>query len=320
MDKVSTTKEINNVDNISLTAYRIINIFKLLYEKPASDQEINDNLQDKITNSKPLSKDTIGIYINTLKAIGCNISRPKKNNNYKFELLDHPFKPNINTEEIKALFDIRKFIVSLDDWKLIIKTEKLITSIIKTLDTKKQEEFSYMKSNLFRGYSLNDKFELIDNLEKYCNNKKYVTFYYESAIGNEKLVSLVAEKLHYENDALYLWGFDISNEETRYYRVDKIKKITTLNIILPSYSINPIEIEYKLCGYASEMFNPSITDIIVSETQNEKIILSKINNSFKFFQDILTYGSECVILSPREIQQEHIKRLTMILKFYQGED
>ena len=89
---------------------------------------------------------------------------------------------------------------------------------------------------------------------------------------------------------------------------------------MPSYSAEAIKIKYKLSDYSAEMFTPSSTDIIVEEANNVKIITSQINNKFKFFQDILSYGSECIILEPLEIKEEHIKRLSNVLKYYTGEN
>lgn len=306
----------NNFDNISLTAYRIICILKFLYKNSASDADINSHLEKIIPDGRKLSQDTIGIYINTLKAIGCNISRPKKSNEFKYELLNHPFKPNLKQEEINALFNVRKFLSSLDDWRLIIETEKLVDKIINSLDVHKQEEFSFLHKKLFRGYSLKDKYNLVESIEEFCNQKKYITFLYESANSNKQYVSIIAKKLAFENDALYLWGFDILKNDIKYYRVDRIQELTSTNMPISNYNYCFTEVIYELKGFSSEMFVPTIDDEILKENKKIKLIKSNVYNKFKFFQDALSYGCECKIIEPLEFKSEHIQRLKRVLSCY----
>jgi len=102
-------------DNISITAFRIISMLNMLLQEPLSDDELNEKLQTNIQGSRNLSKDTICIYINTLRAIGCEISRPSKKNEYKYVLKTHPFKLIISNDEISTIIEVRKYISSLKD-------------------------------------------------------------------------------------------------------------------------------------------------------------------------------------------------------------
>lgn len=100
--------ELKDIDNISTTGYRIISIFKMLLNKPYSEDEINENLQEDVASCRKLSQDTICIYINTLRQIGCEISRPSKKNDFKYVLKSHPFSLTLAKEEAEGLINIRE--------------------------------------------------------------------------------------------------------------------------------------------------------------------------------------------------------------------
>ena len=117
------------INSISLTAYRAIKILKLLLEKPCSANEILDCLKNDIITCRSVSDDTIRASLNSLKAIGCKISRPKPANDYKYSLDDHPFKLKLTRSQIRILKNVRKFLLNQNDWRKVLELNRLYDRI-----------------------------------------------------------------------------------------------------------------------------------------------------------------------------------------------
>ena len=93
---------------ISTTGYRTLLVLKSLIQKSSTIDELVKIVQKNRYVNKSASKDTIRLDINTLKNAGCIIARPSKANNYKYELINHPFTLSVSNEELKLFNDIRE--------------------------------------------------------------------------------------------------------------------------------------------------------------------------------------------------------------------
>ena len=143
----------------------------MLVEEACSDKEINERLQQDIIGARSLSQDTICIYINTLRTLGCSISRPSKNNDYKYVLKSHPFKLKLDNDEVYTLVEVRKYISTLDDWRLMVNVDNLYNEIIDQLDSDQKKKFTQTMKNCLRDIEVTHKTQLISLLEKYCSKK-----------------------------------------------------------------------------------------------------------------------------------------------------
>lgn len=299
-------------DNISITAFRIITILNLLLTEPLNDEEINKKLAEKIEGSRYLSNDTICIYINTLRAIGCEISRPSKKNNYKYVLKYHPFKLNLSLDEINTILEIRKYISVQENWKLAVEIDYLFNQILNFISTESKKNFLSMKqTTLCREVNIDNILPEVNLLEKYCSDNRDLLIVYNSLNSGEKEIYLNAEKLTLENGSFYLWGFNYELNETLYLRLDRIKSMKVINICKGKQNSKFIEVLYRLSGNSALSFVPSENAIIIekNDADNELIVLAKVKNKFRFFQDMLYFGPDCTILSPEAVKKEFICKL-----------
>lgn len=306
-------------DNISVTAYRIISIFNMLLDGPCSDEKINEKLQEDIIGARTLSQDTIYIYINTLKALGYIITRPSKNNNYKYILKSHPFMLNFIDEEIATLVEIRRYLSNLDDWKLMVKADKLYNSIIENLNLENKKLFTQMLKDCLRNNETGQRTHLINLIEKYCDKKRTLMVNYVSPESGEKRIQIISDKLVYENGAFYLWGYSELGESL-YLRVDRIKEIEAVNIKTSRHDPKIFRVQYKLTGTQALIYNPADNETIVDKNENGVLIDAMIQSKFKFIQRILSYGSDCTIISPDNIKKEVITKLKSIINSYKNSD
>jgi len=310
-------QESKDFDSISVTALRIISILNLLLNEPLNDTEINLKLQDIIKGFRPLSKDTICIYINTLRAIGCEISRPTKNNGYKYTLKSHPFHMNFSRDELNSVIEVRKYISTLGNWKLAVEIDELFEQIYEQMSNESKKFFmTYKKSELCREIDVKNISPDITLLEKYCSENKNITLVYESPSSGCREINMSAEKLTLENGSMYIWGFCKTHNETIYLRLDRIKSIKLSHCCENRIKCKILDVKYKISKTSAFLCIPYEGDKIIRETEKEFLIQAKIANKFKFIQEILSYGYSCTILSPQSLRFEVIAKLNKMSEVY----
>ena len=306
-----------NLDNISITAFRILSILNILLKEPLSDDDINKKLQENIEGARNLSNDTICIYINTLRSLGCEILRPSKNTGYKYVLKTHPFKLNLSIDEINTIIEIRKYISTLGNWKLAVEIDDLFNQIFDTINSESKKIFlSVKKAVLCREVNIENILPELNLIEKYCAQNTDIMLIYNSPNSGEKEICLNAEKLTLENSSFYLWGYNYELDETLYLRLDRIKSIKVINIKGKSKSSKGFDVKYKLTGGSIFSFVPSESEKILEKNDTELIIQAKVKNKFKFIQNALSYGADCTVISPENIRKEMISKLKMMAEIY----
>lgn len=304
-------------DTVSLTAYRVIAIFNMLKNSPCTDNEISNALNDDTSLSRLLSKDSIWLYINTLKAIGCQVSRPTKINDYKYILKDHPFKINLTISEVKTLINIRKYINNLSDWRLSCNYDKFISAVCHLLDDETKDSIANINKHLIREVSYLDKCDLLVEIDKYCKKRASILIKYVSPSGNVYEINFLADFLKYENGAIYLWGYNLDTGDMQYLRVDRINSVKKIDIKNDSLIIKtPTTAKYKLFGVIVASHTPDEDERIIDEDDNSITVEANIKNKFKFFQKIMSFGDNCVILEPEELREELVKKLKLMSDIY----
>ncbi len=318
MQKKIHNQDFSELDNISLTALRIILIFDMLLKGPCTDKEINRKLQKEIKDGRELSKDTICIYLNTLRLLGCDISRPSKNNNYKYILTSHPYNLSLTEKEVQNLIELRKHVSTLCKWKTAVEIDELFDTLFKNSNqSTKKLFFSAKKIFLSREVSSEKFFQKVKQLDKYCKQSKTLTLIYKSPESGEKNIILTAEKITMENGAFYLWGYNEEKETSMYLRLDRIQSIKTVSLqenrVTPALNLKA---KYILKTGKEQNYFLTDEDRIVEKKEDAIIIESIITNKFRFFQKVLSYGSDCTILNPPEIKNEMTHNLSKILGIY----
>jgi predicted DNA-binding transcriptional regulator YafY len=317
MDSGSIKPKFSELDNISVTAFRIISIINMLLKNPHDEKEINEELVRQIEGSRELSKDTICIYLNTLRLLGCEISRPTKNSNYKYVMKTHPFKISLTKSEAETLIEIKKYISMLENWELSLDTYELYENLMKYFDTETRNLFAITKKNFMRKEVFTDTiFKDIKLLEKYCKQNKILTLLYDSPESGPKTIVVNAKKITFENGAVYLWGYNEKIKSDMYLRIDRILKIKSVSFnesqVIPNYFV----VKYKITGSGFFSFVISENESIIQKNSQEIIVKAQVTNKFKFIQKVLSYGSECSIIEPESFRQEILLKLTTMLQIY----
>lgn len=309
-------KPLKPIDNTSLTGYRLMAILCMLKERPHTDVEINDNLKKDINLSRSISKDSICLYVNTLRALGCQITRPSKKNGFNYILKDHPFKLNLNDQEIKSLIEVKKYVSNLSDLEISCNFDKFLNTVCNFLEEDNKKLIIKQCKIVSREIDYTLKTELIKELEYHCSKNSVISILYQSPSGNNSDIRLLTEYLKYDNGALYLWGYNIDIEETQYLRVDRIESVKELVIKDIEPIKQPLTVVFKLFGMFSTSYNPDENEKIIGRDSDSITIETKMKNRFLLIQKILSFGIDCEVIQPEELKNEIIKRLKSMVYLY----
>lgn len=294
------------------TGYRMLKILSLLIEKPCNYQSINKAFLEDFYLKKNVSDDMICMYINTLREIGCDISRPSKSNSFCYVLNSHPFDFKISKQESKVLETILKSLVKSTDWLLLLEVCEFFAKLKNICSP--ESDFSFLRIiSIF----LKLDFDLIKKLNYYCEKEKFIILEYSSPNSGLKEIGLRAQKISLENARLYLWGYNPELRELQYLRLDRVKKIKVISIKeTEAINENLTKALYKLLNQDIENFVPDESQKVLKIENGEIFIEEKIENRFAFIQKVLTYGEDCVVLEPLDIKEEIIFALREVLKIY----
>ena len=157
--------------------------------------------------------------------------------------------------------------------------------------------------------------EFITNLIDDCRqNKTLKLVYYNPADKESSEKEIAAERLVFQNDKVYLWGYDLSKKEAVTLNVKRIKKI--LSRVLGSGGV-----EFKKTSVTFFLKNYGVTDIDDNETVIETckdgvLIEGKYHNEFVAMQRILSFGADCTVRAPQEFREKVIQKLKDMRKIY----
>ena len=120
-----------------------------------------------------------------------------------------------------------------------------------------------------------------------------------------------------ESGKLYILRYNFKQQEMQYFRVDKILDIKKVGISNNEPILKKPIAVYKLKDELVKTFKIDENQTIISKKSNELIIEEQIINRFKFVQKILSYGTNCTLLSPQNIVDEIKLTLETLEQIYE---
>lgn len=297
---------------MSLTGYRTLVIFAALLESPKTNAEINDCLFNNQYIKERFSSDTLRIYINSLRAIGCEIRSANKSISKKYELLSHPFEYNPSKSQLKALYKLSKSgyeKIDVEDVILIDNFFNKLSGLIKNDATRD----SFYVNSILKGV---DK-TLVGELLAHCKKKNQITFLYNSPKSGVKEIEIVADKFSIKSNKLYLWGNNLTHMQYSYFLVDRITKICRINLKRTQEDCFPTKIIYELYN-RHEDYIPDANEKILEKTKDKFIIEITSKYKFSLMQKFLYLASDCKVIEPKEFQEELLIKLKLMEQSYES--
>lgn len=297
--------------NISITAYRAIKILMLLIEKPYSALELTDALKNDEITSRSTSDDTLRVTINSLKAVGCQITRPSLRNNYKYVLINHPFRINFTEKDFLLLNKIRKHFLSKNDWKTVLKLNDLYDKLanftgnekIKNIVNRKKP-FSGIKPEI-KELLLSG--EIVD---------KEVTMTYCKRGKKQETERIITDKIFCEAERIYIWAWNFKYNTYSYFKAENILKIHYADNIKEKPAKILYKAVYRVFGYEVKTFNRTEEERVLLSDENSITVEYSVINEFKFFQRLLSMGENFELMEPDFARKRLYDKLQNIEKRY----
>jgi predicted DNA-binding transcriptional regulator YafY len=295
----------NNVVNcnlMSLTGYRTLILLDALLESPKSLNELNECfLQNQYIKEK-FSSDTLRLYINSLRKIGCEITKASKSTKNKYILQSHPFTLDITRSQLLALSKIYKNIYTKLPLSEIITCENLFKKVSKIIGNPKA--IGYLKNlSVLKNIDM----DLLKTLMAYVRRKNEIDFLYNSPNSGDIEVCMETDKLALKSKKLYLCGYSSLHEDYAYLRVDRIKKILSVSLKSKEKETEVFKVIFSITS--KNEYVPLEDEIIISKSEDKYTIEKSAKSKFRLIQDMLFRINECEIIAPAEIKAEILQKL-----------
>ncbi len=282
---------------MSFTGFKSIYIFSLLLESPKSYHELQECLLNHEYLREKVSVDTLRIYLNSLRHIGCNVKRRTVNGVAKYYIESHTFNLKFNDKQIDSLIKVYKVIsrsIEVDD---LISLQQFFHKISEYIDNEvlieKLQEISPL-------HNIDKK--LLDDLIKYAENNNEIVIYYHSDNTGDKYITLLVDKLAINDGKLYVYGVNSEYQNYGSFLVSKILKITGVNLKNQTLTVPPIVVRYEYRKEKGENFEPLNYEKIV-ETKGDKLLVEMTSkNKFEMMQRIMYHSNKCKVLYPEDFK------------------
>lgn len=290
---------------MSFTGYKALLLFSLLTESPKSYNEICECFLNHPYLREKISIDTLRVYINSLKRIGCEVKRFRGEDKIsRYVITAHPFELKLTQEQIQSIIKVYKSIVKNMDVKELLSMEYFFEKIGSYI---KNEDFiaDIRKISMLRDI---DK-KLLEDLIDCCDKKEQIVISYNPPNSGQKDIELIADKIEVANGKMYLLGTGFEYMQYGSFLVSRIKEIKEIKIekTIPD-NLQEFRIIYTLEGNPDK-FNPADNERIIEKHNNYVVIEMKTSNDFLAKQKLLEYGPTCKVVAPEDFRNDFIKLL-----------
>lgn len=288
---------------MSFTGFKALLVFSMLLEGPKSFEEIQECLENHPYLNEKVSKDTIRVYINSLKRIGCEINRTRGDDKVsRYFITAHPFELKITEEQQNSIMKIYKNLVKNMDIQDLLYMDNFFEKIGSYI---KNEDFVFSLRKISPIKDIDKK--LLSDLLDCCEKKQQIVIRYNSPNSGEKNIEIVADKIDISNNKVYLYGFGFEYQEYGLFLVSRIKYISEIKFAKTIIdNKNNIKVVYEI---TYDNFKPNDNEKILKQDGNFYIVEADTNNSFLLKQRLLSFGPACKIIKPDEFKEEFIQIL-----------
>lgn len=298
-----------NPRQISLTGVRAIVILAMLSIKPCTFEELKDFLiQSNIVN-REYSIDTIRIDLNTLKYIGCEISKATKKTNNSYILRSNPFQLSISEDEAQILSKIYKGIYKNLSIDRLLEYDDLFEKITTLISDENIKEY-------LRGISILKGLDKKLIQELLADARKHTRLTISYLAGNTKDIEydITIEKLGFRSDKLYIYCYNHSIGKRTFLNFSRLKKVLVRQLRSDDIDTNDTIVEFNLNNYKDYVLETN--EEIVNTNGDMATVRGAYYTDFIALQRVLSFGPDCVVLSPEGIKTTLIEKLQSMREQY----
>lgn len=304
------TAERTELSQVSLTGMRALVLMGLLIVKPRSLEEIREEFINLRIMEKSHSNDILRIDLNTIRIMGCEVSRACKKTNFKYVLTKHPFELKVAEEEIETLKNVYNFATQKADLRTIMEYDELLKKIAFHICDDESKE-ALLGVSALRYYDI----KMIKDLIVDCKHNTTLDLMYKKPTNmNDVRKIVVAQELVYKNDKIYLYGYDLNKQESIVLHLRRITAIRARKLEKQNIESNQFKIRFVVKNILPEELEGN--EDIVNSSVDGYVVEGAYHNEFLATQRVLSLGSRCVVLEPVEFKNSVINKIKEMRKNY----
>ena len=296
---------------ISLTGMRALVLLGLLVKAPRSLEEIRTEFIKLNIMEEFHSDDILRIDLNTLRTMGCEITRSSAKTGYKYVLTSHPYLLNLDSEDINLIKKIYKKIKDNADIKNLLEYDALFKKIASFVKNEETKEALYGISVL-----KNFDIQMIEDLYENCSQERILKLIYKNPDTKEISEKEIAtERITFQNDKIYLYGIDLTKKERVMLNVKRIKKVIA-STFKNNIDVKKINTKFLINNFGISALETNET--IIEETENGFLVEGIYHNEFIATQRVLSFGANCTVIEPIDFRKRIIQKLKDMRNNYNG--
>lgn len=302
-------EERSELSQISLTGMRALVMLGLLIEAPRSLDEIREKLLECNIIEPTHSDDILRIDLNTLKLMGCEISRADARTNYKFVLSAHPFAIKITDEEVALLKKAYKKAKEHATISTLIEYDELFNKLAAHAMEQRTKE-QLLGISVLRSFDI----EFIKLLQESCKkHEALVLDYHKPSAKDKDRKCVVAQELVFQNDKIYLYGWDSDAKNSVILNIKRILSILS-HTKSDETEIKAFCVKFLLKHIDAEEIDDN--EKILESIEDGIIVTGRYHNEFIAMQRILSFGANAIVLEPQDFRANVIQKLKEMRKNY----
>jgi predicted DNA-binding transcriptional regulator YafY len=318
------------------TAYRIFKLLLWLIDAPISVNELNHRFLKEPGIGKALSDDSIWLYINTLKTLGCQIRRPSLKNGFRYELLKHPFGISLSPNHLDMLARLKAFAQYHCTSQEILTFDRFLHKLIQHSTCQNPQVVLNSLFETSRSLDYTKHTQHIQTLEAAVSKSILLEIQYRSPYKGIETFQFLPEKLFYEQGALYVRGERPDYPDPSNLREDRIlellcletpEQVNTLKNRRQQYTSVVLHIQangpQQFSGFNLETHQGVYQETLTWQKEGRdtycKVHLV-IRESFYLQQRLLSCGLPFHILEPTTLKEALIQTLTKMRHLYTQEE
>lgn len=311
MDTKQFIKQFDENKQISMTGSRALVMLLYLLDGPKSFEEIQSFFCDCGIVAKEYSIDTIRIDINTLKSVGCQITKAVKSNGHKYGLISYPFGLKLDSKDVDAIkYIYSKLLKTMSPLKILkfhFLFEKMANMVA---DDKIKEEL--LGISIYKSENIDTIKDLV--IGETIKNKTRIS-YLPPNHNEEVEYDITIESLGLRSGKLYVFCYNHTIGKRSFLNVSRIKSVVSKMFDKDSGCGLDVRIKFKLKNY--QKFELQDNEIIIETKDDYAIVEGYYFNDFIGIQRILSFMSDCTVLEPSEIVAGVVDRLLKMRAVYE---
>lgn len=297
--------------NINISAFRLMCLYKLLCQvQECSFADLNTYMVNHPYIGRTVSMETLNKYLQTLRMLGCRISRYEKNGQTVLRLDDHPLKPALKPEQMKALLNI-------EAGQAQMPLRGIQSCLIQLAGKLYRLPKEYLLPNgqiagsntlpMQPGVDL----ELVCQFQKYCSEGQVLEIRTDEVENDLKPILLEPQRVFYYRKRLYLMGIDPKTNRVVRYELEKIRVHRQLPSRVKTQTLKTT-VAFKLTGRIAKSYRPYPGETVMDKGEF-LLVTNRTDEIEQLLGRLMKYGPYCELISPPSVREEMRQRIDRLL-------